>query len=177
MSWPTRKTVAADFAELERRAFAVPDLDDTKLMAWIQASRTARLGALYGNVENLREVFGGHSMSEIYRQGDVLIEKVSDEVRHPGNDVQGRPTIRQTIDNNVLAEGEVTGHAHRVVPNIEGDQIVRWEDFRGEQWMTIPAGGAVVQHEEHGTIQLTEGTYKTRRQREYDPAQNRMVLD
>lgn len=96
------------------------------------------------------------------RQGDLLIESVESVPK----DARVRPS-------GVLAEGEVTGHAHRVT----GSGVVVLE--RGSDlFIVAPNGGAVV-HEEHGTVTLPPGTHRVERQEEYDPyeAAARQVAD
>ena len=69
--------------------------------------------------------------------------------------------------NNHLAEGEVTGHYHEAVAS---DAEV-YEDVYGDNslWLDAPTG-TDVEHQEHGTIPLPPGTYRTGQVLEYDPA-------
>lgn len=62
-----------------------------------------------------------------------------------------------------LAEGEVTGHTHRVAASdawVEGD---------GEERSLEAPSGTPITHEEHGTEVLPPGQYHISRQRELDP--------
>lgn len=62
-----------------------------------------------------------------------------------------------------LADGEVTGHAHRVTAKtakVFGDGV--------ERELVAPRGTSVV-HEEHKRITLPPGDYDVTRQREVDP--------
>jgi hypothetical protein len=63
-----------------------------------------------------------------------------------------------------LAEGEVTGHTHRV---LEDDALVYGD---GAQRELHAPSGATVTHEEHKTFHgLPPGDYEIDRQREIDP--------
>jgi hypothetical protein len=62
----------------------------------------------------------------------------------------------------ILADGEVTGHAHRVTGQAEvfdddSDRVLR------------AASPVEVEHEEHKTISLPAGEYRTFKQQEIDP--------
>jgi len=66
-------------------------------------------------------------------------------------------------DDNCLAEGEVTGHAHRVSAS---DAIVYGEGLERE--LHAP-NGTGVSHEEHKTVELPPGEFDITIQREIDP--------
>jgi len=101
----------------------------------------------------------------IYRQGDVLIERVKD--RKPKG-------VSVPRDNGriVLAYGEVTGHAHAICET-EAELI---ELETGERFLMSSAGMRLL-HEEHSVIELPAGTYRVTRQREYAPEAIRNVAD
>lgn len=123
----------------------------------------------------------------MYRQGDILIiptDGIPDgERRRVEPDARGRL---------ILALGEATGHAHGVVRRRSADE---YEDHRTDLGRVTQAtavleeveglddriltvlGEATVVHEEHDPIDLDEGTYLVRRQREYAPSQIRRVAD
>ena len=102
------------------------------------------------------------------RQGDVLIRQIN---KIPGE------LVPVPLDNGrvILAYGEVTGHAHAVVGDVEllaadlEEMELRFLRVEGEM--------AEVVHEEHGTITLPPGDYEVRRQREYAPEASVMVAD
>ena len=112
-----------------------------------------------------------------YRQGDVLIERVSQLPKQPAKK-KGRV---------ILAHGEVTGHAHEIkAPKLasieECDEAVRLlGDLSDAGTMTHHAlavhGDTAVVHDEHGAIPLEAGDYIVRRQREYSPEAIRNVAD
>ena len=92
-------------------------------------------------------------MKKVAQQGDVVIKKVT------GIDTA---TLKR-LDHLVLAEGEVTGHAHRVV----GGAATLYEDKGGGMVLDVTKE-ATVTHEEHGHITLAPGKYKVGRIKEYD---------
>ncbi len=102
----------------------------------------------------------------IYRQGDVLIERVPSI---PTNVTKAPPENGRII----LAHGEATGHHHSI-------------DMRDADWWKgtgVPAQfievkkATEVVHQEHGPIALPPGKYRVRRQREYSPEAIRNVAD
>jgi hypothetical protein len=95
-----------------------------------------------------------------YRQGDVLLVRVED-------DVMARPHQSVARDGGriVLAYGEQTGHAHAIA---DADaELIELET--GERFL-VTARGVSLRHEEHDTIELPPGSYRVVRQREYVPA-------
>nr|WP_155074064.1 hypothetical protein [Streptomyces taklimakanensis] len=88
--------------------------------------------------------------------------------------VTGRPGLpRDARGRLVLAQGEVTGHAHAVVGP---GKLVRESGPFGPTLLHLPDGGRVV-HEEHAAIPLPRGWYRVVRQREYVPGAVRIVAD
>lgn len=100
------------------------------------------------------------------RQGDVFLERVD-----------ALPDQRRKLaprgSRIVLADGELTGHAHTLpasagalyAPEAEGDTYLQ---------LRRPA---LLRHQEHDPIELPAGTYRVRRQREYSPEEIRSVAD
>lgn len=77
--------------------------------------------------------------------------------------------------NNHLAEGEVTGHYHCAT----GDAEV-FEDVYNDNSLHLKAeNGSEITHQEHGTIPIPPGTYRTGKILEFDPAaeESREVVD
>lgn len=100
-----------------------------------------------------------------YRQGDVLFYKV-DEDSHEYRRIEQNwyDTIPAKNGYHVLAEGEVTGHAHRV----KESRLNRFVRFGGDRFLDIRASkGAVVEHEEHNPIPLPQGLYEVVIERQY----------
>jgi len=106
---------------------------------------------------------------EIYRQGDVLlipVDNIPDGTRTVARDDRGRL---------VLAEGEVTGHAHAIVD--EAAELVT-ADEAAELYLLVHGTDPVaLLHEEHATVQVPPGKYERRILREYAPEEIRQVAD
>lgn len=112
---------------------------------------------------------------EFYRHGDVVLisRKVPDEARR---------SIRGRL---VLAEGEVTGHAHV----IESDEAELWTvpDEAAEEHTVetervflrvLAEGGVSLVHEEHAALLIPPGDYEVLHQREWtDELEPRRVVD
>ena len=92
-----------------------------------------------------------------YRQGDVLLIRVAKAPRLARH-------IKAKPGRIVLAEGETTGHAHR----LEVELADLLEDATGRRFVEMPVPGRLV-HEEHGAIDVPAGVYEVVRQREYVP--------
>jgi len=101
-----------------------------------------------------------------FRQGDVLIERISEKV--PMEAVPSKPDER---GRHVLADGEVTGHAHAVKAVASAMYL-----FGAIKYLEI-LSDTEVEHEEHAPIGLERGLYKVTRQREYSPEAIRNVQD
>jgi len=112
---------------------------------------------------------GSCGQETLFRHGDVLILSVASGKIPPG--------LRR-LEGGVLAEGEVTGHAHRIEnpPDVELYQDkardVLYLRVKVEKGTT-----ARVVHEEHAPIELPPGVYRVWKQREYDPNKHRYVAD
>ena len=102
-------------------------------------------------------------MKNHYRQGDVLLIKV--------DHAPAKATVTAK-KNLVIAEGEVTGHAHRIVD----DGAVLMTTAEAATFVKLAKKAQLV-HEEHATIDLPAGTYRVVRQREYSPEAIRRVSD
>ena len=93
-----------------------------------------------------------------FRQGDVLLTKI---------DVETKGIFKPKDGMLILAEGELTGHAHRV--SADSAQLVHGTGGRMILEVLHPTK---LRHEEHASIDLMPGTYEVTRQREYDPNGN-----
>jgi hypothetical protein len=102
-----------------------------------------------------------------YRQGDVLLIRVAKAPRLARH-------VKTPAGRIVLAEGETTGHAHR----LEAELADLLEDATGRRFVTMELPGRLV-HEEHAAIDVPPGVYEVVRQREYVPEQRavRRVAD
>ena len=65
----------------------------------------------------------------------------------------------------VLAEGEATGHSHRIA---EPGAATLFESG-GKLYLRVTADHATVIHQEHRAITLPRGEYRVWQQREYTP--------
>jgi hypothetical protein len=98
----------------------------------------------------------------MWRQGDVLISTVDAIPRGAAK----RP-------NCVLAEGEMTGHSHR----IDQPGVAELLEHQGRLYLRVLAKEAKVVHQEHGPITLAQGLYAVWQQREYEREAVRRVGD
>jgi hypothetical protein len=98
----------------------------------------------------------------LYRHGDLLVQKV-DEI----------PVEVRQLHHLVLAEGELTGHSHRIA---ERDAATLYQASDG-MYLRVTEVFATLVHQEHGPIQLPRGIYRIWRQREYSPQDIRIVRD
>lgn len=111
-------------------------------------------------------------MNEIFAQGDVLFERVSDVV--PSGIVLAEGPV-------VLAEGEATGHRHQTFDQVaffRDDGLAR--DIPGGLYIghvRVSGKDAVVHHDEHSAISLAQGMWRVRRQRELEPKDVTFVRD
>jgi hypothetical protein len=106
----------------------------------------------------LLDWFGGTAESAslpLFRHGDVLVQGIP---KLPEN-VKARPHL-------ILAEGEVTGHCHRIA---EADSATLYV-AGAELFLRVVGPKATLTHEEHGPIELPPGDYRVWRQREYEPS-------
>jgi hypothetical protein len=103
------------------------------------------------------------------RQGDIFFQEVS-----------GPKGNTKPYNNPIIAYGEVTGHAHKIMtPSMEEmDSVV---DENGDIFIRSPNSPIHIGHEEHGAIDLPANTWVCiTRQREYDPiaeSRQRKVAD
>jgi hypothetical protein len=100
-------------------------------------------------------------MKNQYRHGDIYLERI-DSI----------PANAKEQKHNILAEGETTGHSHRLHSGI----IL--ENEKGNMFVRVPETGTLT-HEEHSTITLPAGDYIVTRQREWNPYEQavRQVAD
>jgi hypothetical protein len=93
----------------------------------------------------------------LFRQGDVFVQRV-----------RGIPSKSALQVEPVVAEGELTGHQHRIL-DAQSAQLYR----HGTEWyLDVVDDFAQLVHDEHATIWLERGQYRVWRQREYSPEQH-----
>ena len=114
-------------------------------------------------------------MNEMFAQGDLLIERVADV------EPSGTMLAPDATGASVLAEGELTGHRHAIFDRVTmfRDDALAREIPTGLYVGHVKVGGgsATVHHQEHAPINLAEGTYRVRRQRELEPKDAVLVSD
>lgn len=98
-----------------------------------------------------------------YRQGDVLIRRISSLPEQPSK-------LRVS---GILAYGEVTGHAHRI-ENLHQAEVLEIET---DLYLRVSKDGVRIVHDEHAAIELPAGKYQIVIQREYSPEAIRNVAD
>jgi hypothetical protein len=106
-------------------------------------------------------------MPRLCAQGDILIERVD---RVPA----ASRVIRSGNGGSIIiAEGEATGHHHRVFGSItmyRDDALAR--DIPPGLYvghLEVKSSAARLEHQEHAAITLPQGTYRIRRQRHLEP--------
>jgi hypothetical protein len=99
-------------------------------------------------------------MNQILRQGDVLIIP------------SGRFIAGTKLPHLTLAEGEITGHRHRIS---NGDAKLYERD--GVLFLKVLSPTALLTHEEHAELTIPQGDWEIRIQREYSPEGLRYVTD
>lgn len=100
--------------------------------------------------------------SFLVRHGDLLVSRVD----HIPQGAVKRPHL-------VLAEGEMTGHSHRIAE----PQSAKLFQHQSDLYLEVIAAEATLIHQEHGPISLPHGIYRAWRQREYSPREIRIVRD
>lgn len=102
------------------------------------------------------------------QQGDVLITKIE-------SIPTGLKKLQPKGRGYVIAEGEVTGHAHTIAPDAVEEMFV---DDAGVIYAQLKKQVDLV-HEEHGPISLEAGLYRFNGLQEYDhfKEEARQVVD
>ncbi|WP_017721029.1 hypothetical protein [Kamptonema formosum] len=93
------------------------------------------------------------------RQGDVILLPVEQ-------------TEGQKLPHLTLAEGEVTGHKHRI-----SEGAAELYEKNGTLYLKVVSETAILSHEDHQAIAIPQGSWMVRIQREYEPKGWRLVKD
>lgn len=101
-------------------------------------------------------------VKKLARQGDILFVRV-DKL----------PEGLTKSKDGIVAHGEVTGHAHRV---LESEGVALLDATEDSKYVTAESEWQIV-HDEHGPINFEAGNWEARRQREYSPEAIRRVAD
>ena len=112
-------------------------------------------------------------VSVMYRHGDLLITRIN-----------AVPQSAINISSKIIAEGEVSGHKHKLVgqatigilPGREaGTTIIGRVESGDVSINRIPelyfsaSEDVKLTHEEHKTLELPRGSYKVTKEREFNP--------
>ena len=102
-----------------------------------------------------------------WRQGDIFFVRLDREPNLEG----ARP-----VKTGVIAQGETTGHMHRVSKSslAEGAALMT---LGRSMYLKSPEAGATIVHEEHGPVVLPKGLFAVVNQQEFDGLRWRTVLD
>lgn len=111
--------------------------------------------------------------SLIHHHGDVVfipVDTIPKNAQETERDERGRI---------VVAEGEVTGHAHAITAPTTDVSLYELIDVQDMPQRFLKVEKEVeLEHEEHGRMKLPPGTYEARIAREWDPLQGaRRVQD
>jgi len=85
------------------------------------------------------------------RQGDVIL-------------LPSKTVVGKKLTHLTLAEGEVTGHSHRI-----SDGKAELYERNGTLYLRVLSPEATLTHEEHKAVQIPQGSWMVRIQREYKP--------
>lgn len=110
-------------------------------------------------------------MIKTIRQGDLLFIPQQETPQHVLDFA-----IAGERNNGVIAEGEATGHHHRVATLEDATVFQAYNDV----YVKVGPNGVSILHEEHGPVKLAPETiYKVNRAREFDylAANTRFVAD
>ena len=102
---------------------------------------------------------------KIYRQGDVLIRKISR--------IPTEAKLKPQQDRIILAFGESTGHAHAIY---DLDNVEVFVGPEGQLYLQVK-DETTLRHEEHAPIAIPRGNYERVLQLEYTPQAIRNVAD
>ena len=121
-----------------------------------------------------------------YQQGDVIIRKLESPIKEHTEDYNGNKSTAldkserwNQASRTVIAEGEVTGHAHAFNmtnnPGVDITLFHRVNEYGRKMTggdtpgvMRIEGGDGVLTHEEHNAITIPPGEYQITQVREFD---------
>lgn len=99
-----------------------------------------------------------------FQQGDVLIKPIENLPGWRQNEI--KEMGKKEVGELILAEGETTGHAHRVKGKIT--KFVPKSNQRTDLIIFELTEDAVLSHEEHKSFTLPAGTYYIEQVQEFD---------
>ena len=98
----------------------------------------------------------------LYRQGDILVEKIESIPKH---------AIKQKM--LIIASSDTTGHRHR----IKVRRSASLYETSTEMYLEVLKDTAELVHPEHDSIVLERGFYRVWHQREYTETGHAKVMD
>ena len=109
-----------------------------------------------GKVE--KKVISLFGKPKLYRHGDLLIKQI-DQI----------PLMAKPLSTNIIAEGEITGHNHKLYgshqvygTNPKNPRIIEPTYFQAKEEISL-------KHQEHDTLKISKGNYVILHEREHDP--------
>jgi hypothetical protein len=96
---------------------------------------------------------------ELFRQGDILFQKID----------QYTYEKYEECKDKIVARGEQTGHHHSFSNNAQVLLLKNYNSIEPEILQVMEDGGAILTHQEHLPLKIPKGTYKIRREVEYNP--------
>ena len=113
----------------------------------------------HGKVE--KKVISLFGKPKLYRHGDLLIKQI-DHI----------PLIAKPLSTSIIAEGEITGHNHKLYgshqvygTNPKNPRIIEPTYFQAKEEISL-------KHQEHATLKIKKGNYVIMHEREYNPFKN-----
>ena len=121
-------------------------------------------------------------MIETTEAKEAQVKKNLNQMTHRHGDVGIMPVApparggRKKLPHLTLADGEVTGHSHRVVSLDGSPADAELYERDGKLYLRCGKPSAVI-HQEHARIELPKGTFEIIQQREWSPEGVRRVVD
>jgi hypothetical protein len=126
-----------------------------------------------------------------FRQGELLFIPLSQEDRNRlfGSRTDVVSLGWRQLDNNVIREGEATGHKHEVLAKLAAAAVLfappeslTWglpgmDRITGDDRLLIADGPVEIVHPEHRPLSLSAGMHLVIVQREYDETKVYRVMD
>jgi len=96
---------------------------------------------------------------KLYRHGDLLIKQI-DQI----------PLMAKPLSTNIIAEGEITGHNHKLYGSQQVYGTHSDKNFRIIEPTYFQAKEEIsLKHQEHDTLKISKGNYVILHEREHDP--------
>ena len=116
------------------------------------------------------------TVNGFYQQGDVKLhpcgigEMTSQRPHYQNGQRFPAGTMASTRDDLQVAEGEATGHAHRIdLEASTAGATAEVRELNGQRFLIVTGGPVRLTHEEHAAQDIDPGTYRVDIVKEYDP--------